>query len=148
MYRVLQYCLILLCSSLLLVGQTTTREKPSAPTEKPAANAPNQPKDIDPLALKVLKAVSDPIRDAQAFSYRTRATREYVGSNGQIITYFTTSDVTVGRPNKLRVDFKGRHDVQLYYDGGQAVLYAPGPKLYAVMPAATTLDGLLQQLVK
>src|SRR6516164_8577198 len=146
MYRVLQYCLFLLCSSLLLVGQTTIREKPVS-AGKPAANA-NQPKDIDPLALKVLKAVSDPIRDAQTFSYRTRATREYVGSNGQIITYFTTSDVTVGRPNKLRVDFKGRHDVQLYYDGGQAVLYAPGPKLYAVMPAATTLDGLLQQLVK
>jgi hypothetical protein len=147
MYRVLQYCLFLLCSSLLLVGQTTTREKPSR-AGKPAVNA-NQPKDIDPLALKVLKAVSDPIRDAQTFSYRTRATREYVGSNGQIITYFTTSEVTVGRPNKLRVDFKGRgHDVQLYYDGGQAVLYAPGPKLYAVIPAAKTLDGLLEQLEK
>ena len=130
MHRFFQYCLLLLCSSLLLVAQTTTREKPASPP-------PDQQKDIDPLALKVLKAVTDPIRDAKAFSFRTRGIREYLGSNGQIITYFTTSDVTVGRPDKLRVDFKGRgQDVQLYHDGEHTVLYAPVPKLYAVIPSA------------
>src|SRR5262249_20343810 len=135
MYKLLQYCLLLLCSSLLLVAQTTTREKP-------ASKATDQHKDIDPLALKVLKAVTDPIRDAKAFSFRTRGMREYLGSNGQIISYFTTSDVTVSRPDKLRVDFKGRgHDVQLYYEGGQTTLYSPGPKLYAVIQSAKTLDG-------
>jgi hypothetical protein len=143
MYKFFQYCLLLLCSSLLLVAQTTTREKPASPP-------PDQQKDIDPLALKVLKAVTDPIRDAQAFSFRTRGIREYLGSNGQIITYFTTSDITVCRPDKLRVDFKGRgQDVQLYHDGEQTVLYAPGPKLYAVIPsAAKTLDGMLEELDK
>jgi hypothetical protein len=143
MHRWFRYCLLLLCSSLLLVGQTTKREKPTSDTS-------NQQKDIDPLALKVLKAVTDPIRDAKAFSFRTRGIREYLGSNGQIITYFTTSEVTVGRPDKLRVDFKGRKQpVQLYYDGGHAVLYAPGPKLYAVIPTrAKTLDGVLQELEK
>jgi hypothetical protein len=141
MYKLLRYGFLLLCSSLLLVAQTTTREKPGSDT-------PDQ-KDIDPLALKVLKAVTDPIRDAKAFSFRTRAIREYLGSNGQMITYFTTSDVTVSRPDKLRVDFKGRgHDVQLYHDGKQTVLYAPVPKLYAVIPSAKTLDDVLQDLEK
>jgi hypothetical protein len=142
MYRSFQYCLLLLCSSLFLAAQTTTREKPAAP--------PDQQKDIDPLALKVLKAVTDPIRDAKAFSFRTRGIREYLGSNGQIITYFTTADITVGRPDKLRVDFKGRgQDVQFYHDGAQTVLYAPGPKLYAVIPStAKTLDGMLEELEK
>jgi hypothetical protein len=126
----------------LLVAQTTTREKP-------ASKAPDQQKDIDPLALKVLKAVTDPIRDAKAFSFRTKGIREFLGSNGQIITYFTTSDVTVSRPDKLRVDFKGRgQDVQLYHDGRQTVLYAPGPKLYAVIPSAKTLDDMLEELEK
>jgi hypothetical protein len=143
MYKLLQYCLLVLCSSLLLVAQTTTREKPASPSA-------NQQKDIDPLALKVLKAVTDPIRDAKAFSFRTRGIREYLGSNGQIITYFTTAEVTVARPDKLRVDFKGRgQDVQLYHDGNQTVLYAPGPKLYAVLPSkAKTLDEMLQELEK
>jgi hypothetical protein len=143
MYKLVQFCLILLCSSLLLVAQTTTRQKP-------APASPDQQKDIDPLALKVLKAVTDPIRDAKAFSFRTRGIREYLGSNGQIITYFTTADITISRPDKLRVDFKGRgHDVQLYHDGEQTVLYAPGPKLYAVIPSkAKTLDGMLEELEK
>src|SRR5215831_1066288 len=142
MHRLLQYSLLLLCSSLLLVAQTTTREKP-------ASKASDQQKDIDPLALKVLKALTDPIRDAKAFSFRTRGIREYLGSNGQIITYFTTSDITVGRPDKLRVDFKGRgKEVQLFYEGGQTVLYSPGPKLYAVIQSAKTLDGVLQELEK
>jgi hypothetical protein len=124
------------------VAQTTKREK-----TRP--NATDQQKDIDPLALKVLKAVTDPIRDAKAFSFRTRGIREYLGSNGQIITYFTTTDITVSRPDKLRVDFKGRgQDVQLYHDGVQTVLYAPGPKLYAVVPSVKTLDGMLQELEK
>jgi len=142
MNKLLQYGLLLLFSSLLLTAQTTNREKP-------ASKAPDQQKDIDPLALRVLKAVTDPIRDTKAFSFRTRGIREYLGSNGQMITYFTTSDITVSRPDKLRVEFKGRgHHVQLFYEGGETVLYAPGPKLYAVMHSAKTLDGLLQDLEK
>jgi Predicted periplasmic protein (DUF2092) len=146
MYKIVQHCVLLLCCSLLLAAQTATRNKP---TSKTPDQKSNQKKDIDPLALKVLKAVSDPIRDAKTFSFRTRGTREYVGSNGQIITYFNTSEITVQRPDKLRVDFKGREkEVQLFYDGGQAVLYAPGPNLYATVPAPKTLDGVLDALEK
>ena len=146
MYKIVQHCVLLLCCSLLLSAQTATRNKPTTKTPDQKAD---QKKDIDPLALKVLKAVSDPIRDAKTFSFRTRGTREYVGSNGQIITYFNTSEVTVQRPDKLRVDFKGRgKEVELFYDGGQAVLYSPGPNLYASVPAPKTLDGVLEALEK
>jgi len=143
MYKSLQYGLLLLCSSLLLTGQTTVRPKPAPkPTNQPQT-------DVDPLALKVLKAVTDPIRDAKAFSFKTRVMREYVGSNGQIITYFNTSHITLERPDKLRVDFKGRgQDVQLFYNSGQAVLYAPGPKLYTMFTTAKTIDGVLDELEK
>jgi hypothetical protein len=52
--------------------------------------------------------------------------QEFLGSHGQIITYFTNSNITVARPDKLRVDFKGRgQDVQLFYNSGQVVIYAP-----------------------
>jgi hypothetical protein len=140
MYKLLRCCLIFLCSSLLLVAQTT-------PREKPGANTADQ-KDIDPLALKVLKAVTDPIRDAKAFSFHTRAIRDSLGSNGQIISYFTSSDVTICRPDKLRVDFKGRgRNVQLYHEAGKTVLYAPEAKLYAEMTStAKTLDDVLENL--
>jgi hypothetical protein len=142
MHKIVQYCLILLCSSQLLVAQTGTREKPaSKPTDKQT--------DIDPLALEVLKAVTDPIRDAKSYSFRTRGMREHLSDNGLIVTYFNTSEITVERPDKLRVDFKARgQDVQLFYNGGEAVLYTLGPKLYASIPAAKTLDGVLDALEK
>jgi hypothetical protein len=130
-----------LCGSLLLGAQPPNREKP--------AKAPDQQTDIDPLALKVLKAVTDPIRDAKAYSFRTRVIRENLGTNGQIITYFTKSEITVVRPDKLHVNFKGRgREVQLFYNAGQAVLYAPAQKLYARLSTAKTLDGVLDELEK
>jgi hypothetical protein len=142
MYRIIQYCLLLLCASLLLTAQNATRQKPAPSTA-------DQRTDVDPLALKVLKAVTDPIREAQTYSFRTRVIREELGTNGQIITYFTTSEITVARPDKLRVNFTGRgHEVQLFYDGGQAVLYEPESKLYATIQAPKTLDGVLDALEK
>jgi hypothetical protein len=141
MQRFIQYCLLVVCGSLLLAAQTPMREKP--------AKTPDQQVDVDPLALKVLKAVTDPIRDSKAFSFRTRVMRENLGTNGQIITYFTNSEITVVRPDKLRVNFKGRgREVQLFYNAGQATLYAPGTKLYARLSTAKTLDGVLEELEK
>ena len=75
--------------------------------------------------------------------------RENLGTNGQIITYFTNSEVTVARPDKLHVSFKGRgREVELFYNAGTAVLYSPGPKLYATISTAKTLDGVLDELEK
>jgi hypothetical protein len=139
MRRFLQ-CMLLLCSLSLLTAQTTMREKPS--------EVPDQT-DVDPLALKVLKAVTDPIHNAKAYSFKTRAMREDLGSNGQIITNFTTTEIFVSRPNKLRVNFSGRgRDVQLFYDGERAVLYSPGPKLYATLQTPKSIDAALDALEK
>ena len=140
MRRFLQ-CMLLLCSLLLLTAQTTMREKPT--------EVPDQLTDVDPLALKVLKAVTDPIHNAKAYSFKTRAMRDDLGSNGQIITYFTTTEIFVSRPNKLRVNFSGRgRDVQLFYDGERAVLYSPGPKLYATLQTPKSIDAALDALEK
>jgi hypothetical protein len=55
----------------------------------------------------------------------------------------------VERPDKLRVNFKGRgQEVQLFYIAGQAVLYAPDAKLYALVPAPKTLNRVLEALEK
>jgi hypothetical protein len=133
--------MILLFTSTLLIAQTGTQEKPST--------APDEQTDVDSLALKVLKAVTDPIRNAKTYSFKTRAMREELGTNDQVVTYFTTAEFIVERPNKLRVNFSGRgRDVQLFYDGKRAVLYSPGTKLYTTRTAAKTLDAALDGLEK
>jgi hypothetical protein len=142
MQRLTLFCLILILGLLLPVSQTPAQER-----EKPSGTADKV--DVDPLALKVLKATMEPIRTARNYSFQTRVMRENLGTNGQIITYFTSSEVIVSRPDKLRVNFKGRgRDVQLFYNAGRAVLYAPDKNLYATAAVPKTLDAMLDAIEK
>jgi hypothetical protein len=102
-------------------------------------------KDLDPLALQALKTATEPIKDAKAFSFRILTSRDLVGTNDQIITQFSVSEITVQRPNKLHITFRGRGEpVELFYDGtGKTVLYSPSVKLYTTIATSTTIDGML-----
>jgi len=106
-------------------------------------------KDVDPLALHVLKAATDPIKQSQAFSFRALVSREHLGSNGQIITLFHVSDVTVQRPDKIHIEFRGRgKTVQMFYNAGQSVLYTPSEKLYTTISGPNNIDATLADLEK
>lgn len=113
------------------------------------ANNKATDKDIDPLALQVLKAATDPIKQSQSFSFRVLVSREHLGTNGQIITLFHTAEVTVQRPDKLHINFRGRgKDVKLFYNAGQAVLFSPDENFYSTIPSPATIDQTLDALEK
>src|SRR5262249_4942000 len=102
---------------------------------------------IDPLALKVLKAATDRIHNAKAYSFHTIASRENLGTNGQIITQFNKSEFIVQQPDKLRINVRGRgRDVQLLYDAGKTTLFTPDTHLYTSFQASATLDAALHGL--
>ena len=106
-------------------------------------------KDIDPLALQVLKAATEPIHKAQTFSFRALVSVEQLGTNGQMITLFHLTDVTMQRPDKLHLDFLGRgQKVQLFYKAGETVLYTPESKLYTTIASPKTIDEMLTDLQK
>jgi hypothetical protein len=129
----LRNCLLALAITLPAGAQTGGAAKP----------------DLDPLALKVLKAVTDPIRDSKAYSFRALVSRERLGTNGQIITSFREELITLARPDKLRVDVNGaQHNVQVLFDAGHSVIYEPERKLYATVPSAKTIDAALDALEK
>lgn len=131
---------ILLAGSFGLTSWSQQSESNKADTKQ---------KDIDPLALKVLKAATDPLREAKSFSFRALVSREDVGTNGQVITLFNLSDVTLQRPDKLHVDYRGRgKKVQLFYNAGQFVLYTPEEKLYTSISCSKTVDSALEDLDK
>jgi hypothetical protein len=96
---------------------------------------------IDPLALQVLRATTDSLKSAPSFSFRAITSRERLGSNGQIITFVRQSEVTVFRPDKLRVRTTGEHEsLDFYFNRGAVILYAPDQKLYAPINTEPTLD--------
>jgi hypothetical protein len=96
---------------------------------------------VDPLALDVLKAAAKPIEQSQAFSFRALVSEEQLGTNGQIVTFFHTTEITVQRPDKTHLIFKGRGErVDFYGTKGSITMYAPDAKLYATVPAKATID--------
>lgn len=114
----------------------------------PAACLAAQP-DLDPGALAILKATAASITDANAFSFRVRVNRDRQATNNQLVTYFNYDDVTVSRPDKVRINVDGEHhDVQFFFDGKTATLFDPATKLYASHPAPSTIDGMLAALDK
>lgn len=130
---------------LLVLGFGLSSQSQDSATPKSS----NKQKDIDPLALRVLKAATDPLLEAKSYSFRALVSRESMGTNGQVITLFNLSEVTVQRPDKLHVEFRGRgKNVQLFYNAGQCVLFTPEAKLYTALPCPKTIDATLDDLDK
>jgi hypothetical protein len=104
-------------------------------------------KDVDPLALDVLKSVTQPIEQAQAFSFKALISEEELATNGQIVTFFHTTEITVQRPDKTHLIFKGRGErVDFYSTNGSITMYAPDTKLYTTVQAKGTIDDNLADI--
>jgi hypothetical protein len=116
--------------------------------DKPATKSKSgEPTDLDPLALNVLKAVAAPIEQAQAFTFKALISEEQLATNGQVVTFFHTTEVTVQRPDKTHLIFKGRGEkVEFYGTKGSITMYAPDPKLYTTIPAQGTIDDNLADI--
>jgi hypothetical protein len=116
--------------------------------DKPGAKSTSaEPRDVDPLALDVLKAVTQPIEQAQAVSFKALVSEEQLATNGQIVTFFHTTEITVQRPDKTHLIFKGRGErVDFYGTKGSITMYAPDPKLYTTIPAQGTIDDNLADI--
>ena len=122
--------------SSLLAAQTTKTKKSASPA-----------KDVDPLALDVLRAVAEPVEQAQTFSFKAIVSEEQLATDGQLITFFHTVDITVQRPDKIRLTLRGRgKTVEFYMMNGSVTLFAPDANLYAVMPAKSSIEASLANL--
>jgi hypothetical protein len=139
MYRI-RYTIVLLLLCTLAVC-SFAQDKPG--TKSKSAET----RDVDPLALDVLKAATQPIEQAQAFSFKALVSEEQLATNGQIVTFFHTTEITVQRPDKVHLIFKGRGErVDFYRTNGSITMYAPDAKLYTTTPAKATIDDNLADI--
>jgi hypothetical protein len=99
------------------------------------------------LALDVLKAVAQPVEQAQAFSFKALVSEEQLATNGQIVTFFHITEITVQRPDKAHLIFRGAGErVEFYGTNGSITMYAPDTKLYTTIPAKATIDDNLANI--
>lgn len=109
--------------------------------------APVPVRDVDPLALDVLKAVAQPTQQAQTLRFKAMVSEEQIASNGQLVTFFHTVDVALRRPDKIHLVVRGLgQPVEVFGQSGSLTLYSPETKLSATLPAKATIDQSMAAL--
>ncbi len=102
---------------------------------------------LDAAAVDVLEAMSATLAAADALSFTAVASYESLARTGLPLTYTTLSEVTLERPDKLRVLTPADGPpAEFYYDGSTMMAFAPEAGLVAEAEAPPTIDQMLQAL--
>jgi hypothetical protein len=117
--------------------------KPAKPAKKPAAPAVQM--GLEPRAIDILKAASARLAAAKSMAFTAIVSYESPSRLGPPLIYSTKSEVTLRRPDKLKVITLGDGPPsEFYYDGKIMMAYAPTENLVAVADAPPTIDTALQ----
>lgn len=100
---------------------------------------------LEQKALDILKAACDRLAAARTMSFTSVVTYESPSRLGTPLAYMTKSEVTLQRPNKLKVVTPGDGPAtEFYYDGKTMTAFAPTENLIAVAEAPPTIDAALK----
>jgi len=145
-----------LALAMAVAGGAAAQSSPAAPAAakagKPAAPAakkrPAAASDfkmvVEPRAMDLLKAMSTKLAAAKTMSFTATVGYEYPSKLGPPIVYTTRYDVTLQRPDRLRILVPGDGPAsEFYYDGKAMIAYAPAENLAAVADAPPTIDAAL-----
>jgi len=151
MHRMFCRKALLSFATILLVasegfGQSATppaKKKPAA-SAKPAPAAPTL--QLEPKALEILKAASDKLAAAHTLSFTAVELFEHLTRQGAPLGYTAKYEVTLQRPDKLRVLKPADGQANgFYYDGKTMTGYASAENLVAVADAPPTIDATLEK---
>jgi len=118
-------------------------KKKAAPPAKPAATA--APPALEPKAIQLLKAMSDRLATAHTMAFTALETYESPSRQGHPLVFVNKSEVTLQRPDKLRVITPGDGPAsEFYYNGKTMTAFAPAENLIAVADAPPTIDAAME----
>jgi hypothetical protein len=144
--RVLVVALGVIVAASALAQQTQPAPKASKAVKaakKPAAPAIQM--GLEPRAIDILKAASARLAAAKAMAFTAVVSYESPSRLGPPLVYSTKSEVTLQRPDKLKVITLGDGPPsEFYYDGKTMMAFAPAENLVAVADAPPTIDAALQ----
>ena len=99
---------------------------------------------LEPKAMDLLKATSARLAAAKTMSFTATVGYEFPSKLGPPILYTARYDVTMQRPDQLRILMLGDGPAsEFYYDGKTMMAYAPAENLVAVADAPPTIDAAL-----
>ncbi len=135
MVRIIRRMIWLLLLTAFLAPQARAQSAQTATPQAPP---------IEPKAVDILKASCDVLSAAKAMSFTAVSTYERAARNGQPLFYATKNEVTLQRPDKLRVITPGDGiPDEFYYDGKAMMAYVPSQDLVAIADAPPTIDQMV-----
>ena len=100
---------------------------------------------LEPKAMDIIKAVSSRLTAARTMSFTAVVSYESASRLGIPLVYTTRSEVTLQRPDKLRVITPGDGPAsEFYYNGKTMTAFAPAENLVAIAEAPATIDAALK----
>ncbi len=139
---------LLITVAALLVAGAANAQTTMPPPKKATPHVKQGPvvliPALEPKAIELLKATSARLAAAHTLSFTAVEIFEQPSRHGHPLAYATKSDVTLQRPDKLRVIIAGDGPAsEFYYDGKAMMAYAPAENLLAVADAPPTIDATL-----
>jgi hypothetical protein len=144
------WTLLMALGLFLATANAQTPSKPQAtkkkavPAKQPVAAEPEP--DLEPKAVEILKAAGSRLATARTMSFTAVESYENPSRQGHPLVYANKYQVTLQRPDKLRVDLSGDGPAsEFYYDGKRMMAFAPAENLVAIAEAAPpTIDKALE----
>src|SRR6478672_13514254 len=145
------WCALLLALGVVLTIPTAQAKSPAAKkkantTAAEASPAPEATPSLEPKAIDILKAASSRLAAARTMKFNAVHFYENPSRHGHPLAFTTKSEVTLQKPDKLRVIMSADGPAsEFYYDGKKMMAYAPAENLVAVADAPPTIDAALEQ---
>ena len=132
--------MLLTASGITQAGETKKQAR-----SKDKDSPPPVQMTLEPKAIEILKVTCDRLAAARTMSFTAVVTYESPCRFGTPLAYTTKSDVTLQRPDKLRVITSADGPAsEFYYDGKTMAAFAPAENLIAVAEAPPTIDAALK----
>ena len=133
--------------SLLLVMFLALTGVPKANAADPA-QAGQKTADVEEEVLEIFNRSLDYLAKLKEFRVTAEFGFDVLQETGQMIEFGSHQDVTIQRPNHLRVDFARRDGINgsVVYDGKEVVLFNPDESVYAKAPFKGEIDDALDFL--
>jgi len=136
----------MLCLCVAASGGAQQKNPARSATRPQQASAPDFEPGLDPRAIDILKAASARLAAAKTMTFTAIVSYENPSRLGPPLIYSTKSEVTMQRPDKLRVITPGDGPrSEFYYDGKTITAFAPSEKLFSVADAPPTIDAALEK---
>jgi len=141
------HALLLAVGVFLAVAADAQQPPPAAPPAQPPgpAVAPPAAPVLEPKAIEILKASSARLAAARSLKFNAVVSYESPSRFGPALVYTTRSEVTLQRPDKLRVIQPADGPrMEYYYDGKTFVAFAPAENVVAIADAPPTIDAAME----